>query len=536
MNSENLLQKYLSLAAENESLRKENERLREILRDILPSHDSENVMCQRSTEVVAQSEDYAPVEVHVPASTPMPEIEPQEKIKLFKSLFAGRDDVYAKRWQNKKGESGYSPVCRNEWKTRICHKPRIKCSQCEHREYDKLTDQVIEDHLRGKAVLGTYALLPDETCRFLAIDFDKEGWQGDVTTFRSVCSSFDIPVAVERSRSGNGAHVWFFFKNPIAASAARKFGSALITHAMNKNHGIPFTSYDRLFPNQDTLPKGGLGNLIALPLQKQARYNCNSVFIDENFEPYNHQWEYLSAISRISEETVVSLTMRLCGPDELGDLRRDDEEIEKPWEQKRQVRLTAQDFPSALTLVRANMIFIPKAGISPKGLNALKRLAAFKNPDFYKTQAMRLSTYGKPRIISCCDETDDYLCLPRGCEPEMLSLLADTGVKAVCLDKTQKGRMIEVEFKGRLRNEQQEAIEEMLKHDSGVLSATTAFGKTVIAAKIIAERKVNTLILVHRQQLLEQWNDRLEDFLNINEVLPPLEKNVEAKKCNTWLA
>ena len=332
MNSENLLQKYLSLAAENESLRKENERLREILRDILPSHDSENVMCQRSTEVVAQSEDYAPVEVHVPASTPMPEIEPQEKIKLFKSLFAGRDDVYAKRWQNKKGESGYSPVCRNEWKTRICHKPRIKCSQCEHREYDKLTDQVIEDHLRGKAVLGTYALLPDETCRFLAIDFDKEGWQGDVTTFRSVCSSFDIPVAVERSRSGNGAHVWFFFKNPIAASAARKFGSALITHAMNKNHGIPFTSYDRLFPNQDTLPKGGLGNLIALPLQKQARDNCNSVFIDENFEPYNHQWEYLSAISRISEETVVSLTMRLCGPDELGDLRRDDEETENNTE------------------------------------------------------------------------------------------------------------------------------------------------------------------------------------------------------------
>jgi len=524
MNLDDLLEKYLSLAAENESLRKENERLRKILQDNLPSNDSRCEAHRQTAEIVVQSKN------NIPASTSIPEIQPQEKIKLFKALFAGRDDVYAKRWQNKKGEAGYTPVCCNEWKIRICRKPQIKCSQCAHREYDKLTDQIIEDHLRGNVVLGIYALLLDETCRFLVIDFDKDGWRRDITTFRSVCSYFNIPVTVERSRSGNGAHVWFFFENPIAASMARKFGSALITHAMNNNHKIPFTSYDRLFPNQDTLPKGGLGNLIALPLQKQARDNGNSVFIDENFEPYNNQWEYLSAIPKISEETIVSLPMQLRGPDELGDLRRDDEEAEKPWEPRRQVRLTSQDFPSALTFVRANMIFIAKSGISQRGLNALKRLAAFKNPDFYKAQAMRLSTYGKARIISCCDETDDYLCLPRGCEHDIMSLLPDIGSKAVCLDKTQKGRMIEVDFRGRLRNEQQEAVDEMLKHDSGVLSATTAFGKTVIAAKIIAERKVNTLILVHRQQLLGQWNDRLKDFLNINEVLSSQEKKRGRRK------
>jgi len=232
----------------------------------------------------------------------------------------------------------------------------------------------------------------------------------------------------------------------------------------------------------------------------------------------------------MSEESIVSLTARLSGPDELGALKKDDEEIEKPWEPKPRIGLTAQDFPKEMLLVRANMIFIPKAGISQKGLNAMQRLAAFKNPDFYKAQAMRLTTYNKPRIISCCDETPDYLCLPRGCEGDITALCNDAGIIPAWLDKTQKGRSIQVDFNGILRDEQCQAIDELLKHENGVLSATTAFGKTVIAAKLIAERKVNTLVLVHRQQLLTQWMDRLGEFLKIDEVLPAAEKKRGRKK------
>ena len=517
MTSETLLEIYNALVVENETLKKENERLRAKLRDILPSQSDDAIFPAPSNDCIQ------------PSILPT-EIPPSEKIKLFMALFSGRDDVYAKRWENRKGDAGYSPACRNEWKSGVCRKPQVKCSACTHRAYDELTEQVIEDHLRGNVIAGIYPLCMDETCRFLAMDFDDEGWQRDVTTLRSVCLAFDIPVVVERSRSGNGAHAWFFFDTPIPAAVARKFGSALITCSMTRHHELSFRSYDRLFPNQDTMPKGGVGNLIALPLQKKARELGNSVFIDGNFEPYENQWEFLSAIQKMSEESIVSLAVRLSGPDELGELKKDDEEIEKPWVPEPRIGLTIQDFPEEMTLVRVNMIFISKAGVSQKGLNAMKRLAAFKNPDFYKAQAMRLPTYNKPRIISCCDETPDYLCLPRGCEGDITALCADAGITPAWLDETQKGKSIQVGFTGILRDEQCQAVEELLKHENGVLSATTAFGKTVIAAKLIAERKVNTLILVHRQQLLAQWTDRLGEFLKIDEVLPAMEKKHGRKK------
>lgn len=458
--------------------------------------------------------------------------EPVNKINLFMSLFKGRDDVYAKRWQNKKGKSGYSPVCLNEWKKGFCKKfknSKAKCGNCDQRVYDTLDEKVIENHLKGEIVAGIFPLCLDETCYFLAIDFDDESWQKDITVVRDVCGEFNIPVYVERSRSGNGAHLWFFFKNTISAIIARKLGSALLTYSMSKRHELSFKSYDRLFPSQDTMPKGGLGNLIALPLQKAARSENNSVFIDENFKPYKDQWSFLNKVRRLTENEVEIITLKLCQGNELGELKQDDADAKTPWKISK-VQLLRNDFPQEIRVVKANMLFIPKLGISPKALNYLKRLAAFKNPEFYRAQAMRLPTYNKPRIISCCDETEEYLCLPRGCEKDLRQVFIELEIEANFADESNSDKSINVEFNGSLREEQSLALNEMLKHENGVLSLTTGSGKTVVAIKLIAERKVNTLILVDKVSLLTQWRNELSEFLTINEPLPELNAGKKGRK------
>ena len=444
------------------------------------------------------------------------------KIKLFKSLFKGRDDVYATKWENKKkAASGYSPVCLNQWKKGLCGKPKVPCSKCENSLYAVLNEKVIDNHLRGNLIVSIYPMLSDETCYFLAMDFDDDGWQKDISIIRETCNEFGIPVAVERSQSGNGAHTWFFFESPIPASLARKFGSALLTFSMSRRHKLKFKSYDRLFPSQDTLPKGGFGNLIALPFQKSARKNQNSEFIDEHFYLYPDQWSYLSTIKKISEAQIGSLIAELCGGHELGQLKIDEENDQKPWETVKEVSLDKNDYPDRIEIVKSNMLFIPKNGFSEKGLNHLKRLASFKNPMFYKQQAMRLSTYGHPRIITCADETKGYLCLPRGCEEELAAGFNSSKVKCKIIDKTNHCKKIDVEFNGELRDElQYSALEKLLSNDIGILCGTTAFGKTVVAIKLIAERKINTLILVDRISLVNQWIERLNQFLIINEVLP----------------
>ena len=520
MNINELLEKCRVLLAENTALREENETLKLRLGmtsplRLDPPQDPEN---------------------HLPLAFPLHELsgenpplpipvqpDPAEKIRLFMSLFKGREDVYAKRWQSREGRTGYAPVCRNEWKSGLCRKPAVKCFDCPHQSYDALEGKVIEAHLRGNIVAGLYPLCRDETCNFLAIDLDDDGWQQDCATLREVCIAFGVPVALERSRSGNGAHAWFFFIDPIPASLARKFGFALLTCAMSRRHELTFKSYDRFFPNQDIMPKGGFGNLIALPLQKAAREKGNSVFLDEFFKPIEDQWGFLAGIRRLSAGEIAGLIPRLSPGSELGALRKDDEEAEKPWEMER-IRWSGNDFPQEIRLVRANMLYIEKAGTPQRGLNALKRLAAFKNPEFYKAQAQRLPTYNKPPVISCSDETPAYLCLPRGCEADVANLLDEAGVKMAWSDHTCPGRPINVAFNGDLRDEQIPAAAEMLKHDTGVLSATTAFGKTVVAAQLIAARKTNTLILTHRRQLLAQWTARLTEFLDIDEALPILEK------------
>ncbi|MDY6905485.1 MAG: DEAD/DEAH box helicase family protein [Thermodesulfobacteriota bacterium] len=455
------------------------------------------------------------------------------KIRLFMSLFRGREDVYAKRWENKKkGTAGYSPVCLNQWRTGICGKPQVPCAKCDHKAYAPLGEDAIENHLRGNIVAGIYPMLPDETCCFLAMDFDEADWQKDVSVVRNVCNEFNIPIAVERSRSGHGGHIWFFFESCMSAALARKFGSALLTCAMGERHEIQFKSYDRLFPSQDTMPKGGLGNLIALPLQKSARANKNSEFVDENFESFDDQWAFLSTVRRLSENHLEPLISKLCPGHELGTLKIDEEEEkEKPWEtRKNKVHLRKNDFPAQIDVVRANMLFIPKAGVSQRALNRIKRLASFKNPMFYRRQAMRLPTYEHPRVISCADETKEYLCLPRGCESELSQELEEVGIEIRLVDKTYSGKKIDVEFNGRLRDEQTTALNNLLQHDIGILSGTTAFGKTVVAIKLIAEKKVNTLILVDKISLLTQWQEKFSEFLIVNETLPEPEVTTKKKR------
>ena len=442
-----------------------------------------------------------------------------DKIELYLSLFGGRSDVYAKRWESRSGKSGYSPVCSNEWRPGVCLKPSGKCSDCSFKSYEPFNASVVEKHLRGQITAGVYPLCKDETCRFLAVDFDDGDWQKDICAVYELCKTQNIPAYMERSRSGSGGHLWIFFSESIPTPLARRLGSSILTAAMNERHEIGFSSYDRLFPNQDTMPKGGFGNLIALPLQKQPRKNGNSVFVDERLEPYSDQWQLLSSVKRLSEADV-RRAVNTFGSEEMGPLYEDNSE--KPWEKKNLVRVSGSDIPPRVNIVLANMVYVEKTGISSRGLNAIKRFASFKNPDFYKSQAMRLSTYGKPRIISLSDETDKYIALPRGLCEEITRFFINHGAELCITDKTNKGRVIDVEFNGVLRPEQEEAKTMLMKKDCGVLSASTAFGKTVVGAAMIAERKVNTLILVHRTSLLKQWIERLNEFLIINEE-PPVE-------------
>ena len=459
----------------------------------------------------------------------------QDKIALFLELFHGREDVYAKRWYNfKTQKSGYSPACRNEWVRGVCDKKKHRCADCPNREFIALSPEIVRAHLIGRDefcrdVVGIYPLLPDDTTRFLCADFDDGGWQEDVRAFCAAAGSCGLTPAVERSRSGEGAHVWFFLETPVPAADARKLGSLLLTSAMAKRHELSFRSYDRLFPSQDTMPKGGFGNLIALPFQGQAQKNGNSLFVDEHFVPYPDQWAYLSALPRITEaELEKALSSFRCTAD-TGTLA---DSKEKPWERgsKQEKALTKLDFPLTVSLTLADRLYVEKAGLSQTALNRIKRLAAFRNPDFYKSQAMRLPIYDKPRVIDCGEETDDYLILPRGCLLTVCELLDGLAVPFTCSDLRNSGREISVQFNGKLRQEQIPAVDALLAHDIGVLSATTAFGKTVIGAYLIGERKTNALILVHSTALLAQWKQALEQFLTIDETLPEEPKKRGRKK------
>lgn len=370
-------------------------------------------------------------------------------------------------------------------------------------------------HLAGEIVIGIYPLLADDSCRFLAVDFDEAGWREDAVAFARSCRELGVPVALEISRSGKGAHAWIFFESDVPASEARLLGSALISHTCERTRQLTLGSYDRLFPNQDSIPKGGFGNLIALPLQKRARAHGNSVFVDDTLTPYLDQWSFLAGIQPMPVREVSPAMLRASGGRHPLDVAAlvDDQDV-KPWQNPSEKRLKlAGPLPRLLSVTLANQLYFDKAELPQPLANKLIRLAAFQNPEFYKAQAMRLPVWNKPRIIGCAENLAQHIGLPRGCLDDVRTLLAENEIKLLLRDERCAGTPIEIGFAGTLRSDQQAALAAMLEHETGVLCAPTAFGKTVTAAALIARRGVNTLVLVHRRELLVQWKERLQAFL-----------------------
>lgn len=443
---------------------------------------------------------------------------PAEKVALFRRLFRGRPDVFPVRWEGKtSGKSGYAPAYANEWRAGICEKPRIKCSECRHRQFVPLSDEVTFEHLSGRKTVGVYPLLGDDTCYFLAVDFDEEEWRDEVVAFTQSCRELGVPCALEISRSGRGAHAWIFFASPVPARDARRLGTAIISHTCARTRQLKLTSYDRLFPNQDTMPKGGFGNLIALPLQKGPRESGFSVFVNELLEQYPDQWGYLASVRPMPAADIESALLRATGGVHPLDVTFiDDEDLREPWKQPTPVsKKLPGPMPGSVSVTLANLVYFDKAQLPQALANRLIRLAAFQNPEFYRAQAMRMSVWDKPRVIGCAENYPKHIALPRGCLDAARELLDQNGIRCDIQDERFDGRPIGVTFVGTLRPDQEAAVAAMLGHETGVLNAPTAFGKTVTAAALIVQRQVNALVLVHRTELLKQWQERLQSFLGV---------------------
>lgn len=440
-----------------------------------------------------------------------------EKIALFLSLFRCREDVYPRLWENPKtGMKGYSPVCRNEWFRGVCEKPRVKCSECLHQAFPPFDEVAARDHLTGKRVIGTYAIRENNTCVFLAADFDGAGWREDVVAYRDAAREFGIEVAIERSRSGEGGHAWIFFSEPVPALMARRLGTLIVAKGSLLHPAMALSSYDRFFPNQDALPTGGFGNLIALPLQAKPREMGNSVFLDEALLPFSDQWTYLAELRRVSPDQLDEIVERtlMHAADTISEAdplpRFEDRVLDLIPE-----AVTKGCYTGTATLIRHAQIEIPTEGIPACLVAALKRLGTLANPVFFEKQRLRFGTYNVPRFIFCGEIHPDRIVLPRGLDQAVKDLFRKAGGKVRMEDKRPQMESRSFTFHGELGPAQKAAVDALLAHEDGVLLAPPGSGKTVMGCAIIAARKVCTLILVHRKPLLEQWRLRLEEFLGL---------------------
>lgn len=443
----------------------------------------------------------------------------EDSVKIFMNYFKGRNDVYPYLSIDKNNPNikYYIPACTNEWKNGVCNKTMgKKCKTCQYRENKPISKETIYKHMYGNYPIGIYPLLENDTCFFLSLDFDdkdsKKDIKSDVLAFASVCDKYEVPIAIERSRSGNGIHIWMFFDTNIKAITARKLGSLLLSKTMEISN-ISISSFDRMFPNQDTLPKGGYGNLIALPFQNEPSKYGNTLFIDRNFILIKNQMQYLSSIHKLTEIEVFEKIKQLSN--ETIDISHEIIDMQNEVKVKSKNNI---DYPKSIKVILKDMVYIDKANLDGVVKNSFRRLATFANPEFYKKQKLRMSVYNVPMVIDCSKEDEKYLNLPRGTYDYLESLCNVNNIEIISKDERFVGNKIEVKFNGSLKEEQQIAIDHMLKYDNGILCAPTGFGKTVIGCKLIAERKVNTLILVNKIQLLNQWKDRIKEFLDVKEV------------------
>ncbi len=421
-----------------------------------------------------------------------------EKVALFASLFVGRDDVYAWRWENTgSGKAGWSPAVRGGWAN----------ARRPDREYLPLTGQVIERHLAGEIHVGLYPLLRGDTCRLLVCDFDGAGWTLDALAYLDAARATRIPAALERSRSGDGGHVWVFFSGPVLAASARRIGVYLLREAMTVRAELDLVSYDRLFPAQDFLPKGSFGNLIALPLQGECRKQDTAVFLDPlTLAPVEDQWAFLASVDRLGPDAAGAMAAGFgelaAGPD-ASTLRRPRRSAEGPK-------------PPAQILARVEaMLAIDRIGVPPSILAALKHLASLHNPEFYEKERLRFSTWNTPRFIRCYRETLDLLLLPRGLRDKAETIVKEAGSRLAIVEGFADVEPIEVTLRAVLTVEQTAASEALAGHELGVLVAPPGSGKTVVGCALIARHATPTLVIVDRKPLVEQWRERLETHLEL---------------------
>lgn len=443
----------------------------------------------------------------------------EENIKIIMNYFKGRTDTYPYISIDKNNPKikYYIPACANEWKKGICNKTmHKKCKTCKYRENKPLTKETIYNHMYTNKPIGIYPLLEDDTCYFLALDFDNkqttQDLKTDVQAFIQICEKYTIPYVLERSSSGNGIHIWIFFNHKIKAITARKLGSLLLSKTMEISN-LSIKTFDRMFPNQDTLPKGGYGNLIALPFQYESAKQGNTILIDKNFNQIKNQIQYLNTIHKLTEEEVYEKIKQITK--ETIDIGHEITDMNQELTSK---TITTIEYPKNINIILDDMIYIDKTNITASVKNSFRRLATFANPEFYQHQRLRLSVHNIPMVIDCSKEDEKYLKLPRGTYEYLENLCKANKITINKIDKRFPGNQINVTFKGILREEQQKALDNLLKYENGILCAPTGFGKTVIGCKMIEQNKVNTLILVNKIQLLNQWKDRIKEFLDIEEV------------------